>query len=160
MDDKIYTPIVIADTPFPQDQQTTQASTQTSTNDVQVPATIPDSSFPVQQVATELLSTSLNTRSRKIIQAFEFTPSGAIQVGVFTPGVSGDIRISPNGIVARDQAGNTTFALDGDTGDSVFAGEVRSGSTVTGDVTILDGGHIILYDTQGIPSIFIGQTPS
>jgi len=106
--------------------------------------TTPDNGFPQPQVAVELLSTALNTRSKKIIQEFQFTPSGALQIGTLTPGVSGDIRISPNGITARDQSGNTTFDLDGDTGDAVFAGNLQSGTVVTGQIVMGADGAIFI----------------
>lgn len=156
--EQIYTPTVIADTPFPQTDQLQTNPTQQISNQTYGQQTIQASSFPEPVIAQELLSTALNTRSKKIIQEFQFAQSGALQIGDYTQGVNGDIRISPTGITARDLAGNVTFDIDGDTGDALFAGEVRDGSTVTGSVTVLNGGHIILYDATGIPSIFIGQT--
>jgi hypothetical protein len=161
--DKVYSNETISDQPFPvnPDQVTvTDTSGQTpSGNTPSSAATIPQQTFPVQIVAQELLSTALNTRTKKVIQEFQFAPEGAIQVGEFEPGVSGDIRISPEGIVARNQEGDTTLAIDAETGDAIFAGEVRENSTITGKVTVIDGGYILLEDSSGIPNIFIGQTP-
>jgi hypothetical protein len=162
MDNKVYSPIVIADIPFPQaGTPTDQTTSQTSNNQIVTPATIQDQNFPQPMIAREVISTALNTRSKKIIAEFQFTPSGALQIGTLTPGVSGDIRISPSGIVARDQSGNTTFALDGDSGDAVFAGNLQSGTLVTGQMLMGPEGSIIignaatgqtLIDSQGIIS--------
>lgn len=143
---KEYTPTVIPDQPFPQEGQPLPVTTQTVSGDVYKPETIKEGEFPVKRVAVELLSTALNTRSQKIIKEFQFTESGAIQVGKYQTGVSGDIRISPDGMVARDQAGNTTFAIDGDTGDAVFKGELRSGSLITGQVIV--GNNSVIIDGE------------
>ncbi|MCR4306241.1 MAG: hypothetical protein NUV73_04120 [Candidatus Daviesbacteria bacterium] len=145
MDDninKIYTPDVIDDTPFPQEGESDIASSQ-NTGQTYEPETIKDQSFPIKRTAVELLSSALNTRSKKILQEFQFTPSGAIQVGNYQDGISGDIRISPDGIVARDSSGNTTFILDGATGDAVFAGSIQSGSVITGQVIVGNNNVII-----------------
>jgi len=83
------------------------------------------------QVITDLINTKLNTQTKQILSGFTFGVSGAIQIGTYVNGTSGDIRISPNGIVGRDSAGNNTFAIDGTTGNATFAGSI-TGSTITG----------------------------
>lgn len=164
--DKVYYPEVINETPFP--SQTPGASssvTQPSSNGVYQPQRIAEQTFPTKKIAVELISTALNTQSKKILQEFEFTPSGALQIGKQENGISGDVRISPNGIVARDTAGNTTFSLDGESGDATFAGRIQSGSLVTGQVAVGDGSiqidgdndRIILYADDGLPAIVIGE---
>ena len=161
--DKVYSNETISDTPFPNNTDATTVTDTTNSGTSNTPAgnsNIPSQSLPLQVQAQELLSTSLNTRTKKIIQEFQFTPSGAIQIGELEIGISGDIRISPNGIIARNMLGDTTVAIDGDTGDAIFAGKIQSGAQVTGNLTVTDGGYILLYDDQGIPSIFIGEIPS
>jgi len=78
---------------------------------------------------------NFNTSAKTILGAFTFGASGAIQIGSYVNGVSGDIRISPNGLLARNSAGITTIAVDGTTGAiTAFilnAGEIN-GVTVTG----------------------------
>lgn len=141
MEEKVYTPEVIEDAPFPgQDipAAITQAQPPAGTF---TPTTTKEKTFPKRLIATELIGQALNTRSKKILGEFTFTPSGAIQVGDYKNGVSGDLRITPNGLTARDLAGLTTFAIDGTTGDAVFkgtvqAGSVISGSVITGDITV------------------------
>jgi len=59
--------------------------------------------------------------------------------------VSGDLRISPNGITARDSAGLTTFSIDGTTGNAVFKGTVQAGSFITDNVQVTDEG-IYIYN--------------
>ena len=142
---KVYQPLEISDAPFPiEGGEPPAAATPAAGQDAYTPKTIQDKAFPVKRVAVELLSTALNTRSKKILQEFQFTESGALQVGKYEDGVSGDIRISPAGITARDSAGITTFALDGDSGDAVFKGQIRSGSLVTGEVIV--GNNSVIID--------------
>ena len=112
-----------------------------------------------------MIGSSLNTRSRKILAEFEFTQSGALQIGKYTEGVTGDIRISPNGIVGRDSSGLTTFAIDATTGDVVFKGSVQAGSVITGvlyvgnNSIVIDGDtrRMVFYDENDVPVILIGN---
>lgn len=150
MDEKVYTPSVIQDSPFPSQDAESLTVTQPSANQTYAPSTIPDQPLVVKRVAHELLSETLNTRTRKIVKQFEFTPSGALQIGDYTNGVNGDIRISPVGVVARNSLGDTTFALDGETGDALFAGELRSGTLITGEIILGDGS--IVLDDMGLKS--------
>lgn len=150
-DDKVYSPSEIADTPLP--QQTVDATipaSQPSQGDVVTPKTIPDQPLPIKIIAHEAIGESLNTKSRKILAEFSFTKMGAIQIGEQHDGISGDVKISPNGIVARNEAGVVTFALDGDTGNAVFAGEVQAGSFISGEVIVGDGNVIIDGETSSI----------
>lgn len=164
---KIYTPTEIQDTPFPQEGEAFFGSSQSSTGGNYSPETIQDNNFPDPRVAFELIGSALNTRSKKILAEFEFTPSGALQIGQYQSGVSGDIRISPNGIVARNDLGETTFSLDGTTGDAVFAGTIQTGTIISGLVIVgnnsivIDGRNpsaprFLLYN-NGIPQILIGK---
>lgn len=132
MSGQVFEPEVIADNPFPGEVVQPTGTEETSTGGIHTPTTTKPTMFPSKKIAVELIGEALNTRSRKILAEFEFTPSGALQIGKFENGVSGDLRISPNGITARDLAGLTTFALDGTTGDAVFKGTVRAGSFISG----------------------------
>lgn len=167
MDDlKVYTPNEIEDAPFPQQGQAVFAETQQTAGGSYSPKTTKDTSFPDPRIAYQTIGSALNTRSKKILAAFEFTPSGALQIGKYDPGVSGDVRISPNGIVARNDLGTETFALDGDTGDATFAGTIQTGTLISGRVIVgnntwvIDGDpdapRILLYN-NGIPEILIGE---
>jgi hypothetical protein len=164
MEDKVYTPTVLEDAPFPQETLASDVVSQ-ATGDIQTPATIKEQTFPTKRISVENIGSSLNTRSRKILQEFSFTQSGAIVVGTYEVGVSGDIKISPNGIVARDNTGLTTFAIDGTTGDATFKGTVQAGTLITGAVAVGDGDilidgetkRMIFYDDAGIPVIVIGN---
>ena len=147
VDEKIYMPEVIPDTPFPvQDNAGSPVVVQSvnPTNQVYEPATIADTPFRQLAVADEVVSTQLNTKTKKIIGSFEFTPTGAIQIGNYQNGDAGDIRISPIGIIARDVFGNTTFALDGDTGDALFKGTIRAGTLISD--SIIKGGSVNIND--------------
>lgn len=132
-EEKVYTPEVIQDSAFPQEQSVDSTITQVVNKDVLSSPTIKDRSFPKKIIAHETISSALNTKSKKILAEFEFTKQGAIQIGEYTNGVSGDIKISPNGIIARNKSGITTFAIDGDTGDAIFSGEIRAKDFVVSD---------------------------
>lgn len=149
-DDKTYTPETIADTPFPIQEETIASDeTDSSTKESSKPKTIKEVPLPMRKVAQELLSTALNTSTRKILAEFQFTPSGAIQIGNYQEGEHGDIRIAPSGILARNRQGDTTFALDSETGDAFFAGQLRSGTLITGDITLQDGASIQIGSDEG-----------
>lgn len=169
--DKVYSAETIPDNPFPAqpdqltvtDQQST-ASGVSGTSESKA-ATIPEQTFPAQMIANELMSSSLNTRTKKIIQEFAFAPSGAIQIGEFLAGISGDLRLSPDGIVGRNTLGDTTFAIDAQTGGAVFAGIIQGLSLIAGLVNLGDGSiqidginkRMLFFDDNGIPVIVIGN---
>jgi len=149
-DVKVFYPEEIEDTMFPQKPTVDQAVVSSPSGQTYSPTQTQEQSFPSKRVATELMTSSLNTRSKKILQSFGFTQSGALQIGEYTQGVSGDVKLSPNGIVARNDLGDTTFALDGTTGDAVFKGEIKSGSLVTGEVIVGNNRVIIDGENQTI----------
>ena len=165
-DDKVYTQEVIEDAPFPQEDGTVSyTDSQSTSGEIYSQKTIKPQTMPTKRVAVELIGSMLNTKSKKILGEFQFTKNGAIQVGEYTNGVSGDIRISPNGITARNLSGLTTFSLDGDNGDAVFSGTIQAGTLISGAVAVGDGDilidgetkRMIFYDDDGIPVIVIGN---
>jgi len=141
MDDKTYHQEIVQDNPFPGEPLLVPLTSQANPAGTFSPSVSKDKTFPIKRTAVELLSTALNTRSRKILEKFDLVQSGAIQIGNFKEGLTGDLRLTPNGITARDIAGLTTFAIDGTTGDAVFKGEVQAGSLVSGKV-LVGGGNI------------------
>lgn len=146
MAEKTYTETVIQDNPFPQSVGLLPItiSNQPSAGGSYSETKISNQEFPTKRIAQELISDVLNTKSRKILKEVQFTKSGALQIGEYQNGITGDIRISPSGLVARDSAGNNTVTIDGSTGDATFKGEVRSGSLVTGDLIV--GVNAVLID--------------
>lgn len=120
----ISTPIEIADNPFPGQAPTNQTTGQ---------GTIADQSFPVQKIASDLLSAALNTKAKKILQQFSFTKLGGLKIGDFKEGITGEIDISPEGIVARNIRGDPTLTLDGETGDATFRGTIEANDFVIAD---------------------------
>lgn len=144
---KVYTPEVIADAPFPitgEDAlvESNSSSTQSSKGVYGAKET-PEKGFPLKMVAKELFSTAINTISKKILKTFEFAKSGAIQIGEYIHGLSGEIKISPDGIVAKNKDGITTFAVDGTTGDAIFSGDVRAGTFTTDYFNVDKKGNVI-----------------
>lgn len=149
---KVYTPEILEDQPFPQQEETDLGVSQETSGGVYSPTTIKNKPFPKKRIAHETISSALNTISRKILGVFEFLEMGAIQIGKYVNGVSGDLRISPGGITARDKAGITTFSIDGETGDAVFKGTVQAGSILTGGVTVEDENGTTIIDGTGLVS--------
>lgn len=164
-DNKVYYPEVIQDTPFPNDEGMVDNPSADGGETI-APATIKDQSFPVKRIAQETVSQSLNTRSRRILAEFQFTEMGAIQIGKYQNGISGDLRISPNGLVARNKAGEITVAIDGDTGDATFKGTLQTGTLVSGEVivgnnnVIIDGFNKRIIINDGVTDrVLIGYGP-
>lgn len=165
---KIYTPEVIKDTDFPASESASLTTSGQVAGDTYQPDTITEQPFPISVVANELINNVINTRSQKILGKFRFTPSGAIQVGQYKSGVSGDIKISPDGIVALNKSGDNTFILDGESGDAAFSGTIFAGNLITGQVDVgtgaggayvrLDGANNRMVVHDGItPRIVIGN---
>ena len=163
-DEKVYTPQVIDDTVFPQEEVEGISVSQSKSGDNYSPQTTKEQSFPTKRIAVETIGSSLNTKSKKIMGEFEFTESGAIKVGKYVNGVSGEVNLSPNGITAKDSAGITTFALDGTTGNAVFKGTIQAETVIGGAVAVGDGDILIDGETKrmifyenDLPTIVIGN---
>ena len=120
--DKIYYPEVIDSYVLPETiAPTDNASGGTSTNkDTSLPSELKPESYPTRVIARETIAESINTKTKKILGNFTFGQVGAISIGLYENGISGDVRITPDGIVARNVNGATTFSLDGADGSAVF----------------------------------------
>ena len=147
MDDKVYTPEIVPENPFPGGVEPVISQTPIA-NGNYTPTVTQSTKVPKKKVAQELLSSALNTRSKKVLQEFELQQSGGFKIGDYREGISGDLRLTPSGIVARNIAGLTTVAIDGETGDAIYAGELRSGTLITGDI-LVDGGTIQVSGDNG-----------
>lgn len=155
-DDKVYEPEVIVENPFPGQDLPFIPVQSGSPVGTYAPATSKEKSFPRKRTAVELLSEALNTRSRKVLQSFDLAQSGGFQIGNFQEGISGDLRITPNGIVGRDQAGLVVFEIDTD-GNATFRGQIQSGSVVTGRVVVGNNRVIIEVDDNGEGTIIVND---
>src|SRR3990167_3748314 len=133
MADKNYEPEIAQENPFPGEPEPVASLGQPNPAGTFAPSVSKEKTFPRKRTAVELLSTALNTRSRKILEEFELQQSGGLKIGDFKSGISGDLRITPNGLTARNIAGLTTFAIDGDTGDATFRGTVEAGGFTISD---------------------------
>ena len=143
-DNKVYYPETIEETPFPQEEGLVSfSSEEVKSGDNYGNQQIQPQKLPTKKVSFELIASSLNTKSRKILGEFEFTQTGALQIGKYENGVSGDLKLSPSGIVARNTSGSTTFAIDGETGDATFAGTIQTGTLISGIVVVGDNSVII-----------------
>ena len=102
----------------------------------------------------DIINARLDTENADILAEFSFGASGALQIGSYTPGgATGDIRISPGGITARNSSGNITFTLNGTTGAATFAGELSAPTGNIGGWTInpssITGGEVTI-DSAGV----------
>ena len=150
---KVFYPETIADQPFPGEAGMVGIDTPTATGGQVITAEkIKDKPFPQKRIAKELISNSLNTISRKILAVYQFTKMGAIQIGEYILGKSGEIKISPDGIVAKNKNGYTTFALDGDTGDAVFKGEIRAS-----DFVVVDNNGLVSLSNFSSNNVYIAE---
>lgn len=95
------------------------------------PPQIPDQPMQIPNVSYELINATLNTQTQQILGTYTFGQMGAIRIGNYVSGTSGDINISPDGIVGRNSAGTITFSISGTTGSSTFLGEVLAGSVIS-----------------------------
>lgn len=166
-DDKVYRPETIAEAPFPgqSDGESYSMSQSTSSGELGTQK-INSQKMPEKRVAVELLSSALNTKSKKVLGVFELAQSGGFRIGNYLEGESGQIDITPNGIVARDIAGVLSFVLDALTGDATFKGTIQAGSLISQQVIVgnnsivLDGdpdNPVIIFYQDEIPSIVLGN---
>lgn len=139
-EEKTFTPTVIQDIPLPGTEPVANSVSAgySNTTKAGAPSNISNAPFKQKAVSQETIASSLNTKSKKIQGEYTFTQQGAIKVGEYQNGVSGEMKLSPAGITAKNKSGNTTFAIDGETGDAVFQGEVRAG-----DVSVVDENGLV-----------------
>ncbi len=135
MVNEILKPEEIQDTPLP-NQETTPPVNNSAPSGIQEPTKIKDVNIQTPVIANETISPSLDTLSKRILATFNFAKSGALQIGEYINGVSGDIKISPLGFLARNRRGETTVGIDGETGNAVFKGTVKAGSLISGSLIL------------------------
>jgi hypothetical protein len=137
-DTKVINPTVIPDQPLPGSEVINNTVSQTSSESVISGEKIPDNSLPKTVIARETISQSINTLTQKILGVYQFIEQGAIQIGKYIHGISGEVKISPDGITAKNKDGNTTVSISGDTGDATFSGEVKAG-----ELTVVDNEGLV-----------------
>lgn len=150
MAEKTYEPEVIETYALPEtvvEEET--SSTSSESKKVVSPTTKISTRFPLRNISRETIGEALNTKTKQILGAFTFGQVGSIAIGVYENGVSGDVRITPNGITARDINGVTTFSIDGTTGGAVFKGTIQAGAVVAGIVTVT-GAFVVTDGTYNI----------
>ena len=160
MDDKVLKPTIIEEVDFPEIGQSTTTTTGSgNTAEVLTPNAEVGKSFPPALIARTVIADSLDTQSRRILADYTFGEYGSILIGKFEPGVTGDVKISPSGIAARNKMGETTITLDATTGDATFKGTVAAGSFIAGNYfTVQQSGNYkgIFINDGTYDVIFIG----
>jgi len=164
-ENEVYYPETIEDQPLPGTGQEAVPVTQQGSNPmgqevIRPTAEIPKH-FPEKIIAHETISKALDTRTRKIKAEFTFGKSGALKIGEYEFGVSGEIAFTPNGMAARNVNGDYTVAIDVATGDAIFKGALQAGSLIAGDSKVViegspSGGRMVFFDSNLIPSILLG----
>ena len=94
---------------------------------------------------------AISTASGTILGEFSFSGSGALQIGTYVNGTSGDLKISPTGILGRDKTGTTTFSINGTTGVAVLNGLVVGTNVGLGTAEDSTGVTTIIGDTVTTP---------
>ena len=163
MNDDVYYPQQINDNPFSEDGEVTYANNNGSNpngKEVVTPLKDVDKKFPPKNISHETISESLNTRTKKIKAEYSFAKHGALSIGEYVDGVSGEVKISPNGITAKNINGEETFAIDGTSGDATFKGVLQAGSLIAGDGEIIigtyEGRGQILFMEEDKAAVLLG----
>lgn len=133
---KIFFPNTIADKPI----DGGSIGNNTDTKDTAFsPNSSPSNEINSPVLASDVVGMSMNTQARQILGGYTFGQVGSLAVGKYVAGVSGDIRISPSGIVGRNTSGTNTFTIDGTTGSATFLGTVTATAGSIGGFTIASG---------------------
>jgi hypothetical protein len=122
--------------------------------DTQKPQGEKELPLPERFIAHEVMSKTLDTQNKKIRGEYTFGKLGAIRIGEFKSGVSGELVITPDGITAKNVNGQTTVTIDGTTGNATFMGTIQAGTLIAGATQVggasvtLDGanGRIVIHD--------------
>ncbi len=153
MTDEILRPRVIESAPFPNELESSGIGSVTQTSGGNsIPNTTQSVRMPTRIIAHEVISSTLNTKSKKILGELEFEQKGAFQIGKYVPGVSGDIRMTSTGIVMRDKDGTITVAQYAEDGSAVFKGSIQAGSIITGLLAL--GNNSIVLDGEAVRMVF------
>ena len=137
-------PISLIGTDTPSTAVDTSSNQPTFSDGVFSPVVLPPKIIASPPVAREVLSVNLDTQRQQILGIFTFTLSGALQVGTYVNGVSGQLNISSTGITAKNLNGTTTFTLDGKTGNASFLGTIQAGTLIAGATQV--GSSSVLID--------------
>lgn len=159
MDNEVFYPPTIEDQAIGNIPSSGQDTNKTYDTSTYKPIENVEQSFPSTVIAHETISNALDTRSKKIKAEFTFGKYGAIKIGDYEFGVSGETIISPNGIVTKNINGEETIAIDGTSGDAVFKGTVAAGSFIAGtyfEVAEKDSRKGIFINDGTRDLIFIG----
>lgn len=113
------------------------------------PDTIPNVRVPQLNIAASVVSDSIDTQARAIKGTYTFDQMGAIQIGDYVSGVSGQILISPAGLVATNSSGVNTVTIDGTTGNATFIGTITASNFIGGTIAIGSGNTIFKVDSAG-----------
>lgn len=152
MADATYKPNTIQEVPFPEVSQSVGQTAASSSGEegskTFQPSETAPLSFPTQTIASTVIADSFNTQNRRILADYTLGEHGAIKIGKYENGVSGELAITPAGIAAKNQKGQDTFTLDATTGDATFRGTIAANSLIAGKTDIGQSGNIYIDGTN------------
>ena len=112
-----------------------QTSNPSTGNDEDLQKIYADRGLQDLSIAQDVQSQSFDSETKRIKGAYEFESLGSLKIGQFQQGVSGEINISSDGIIATNSDGDETINLDGTDGDATFFGTVNAQGFDIADTT-------------------------
>src|ERR1035437_10557940 len=153
MSETAFAPTTIVDQPVPLldgslSQPTGSASNPIADSGAGSPDTINNVRVPQLNIASDVVSTSLNTATKAILGTYTFEQLGAIQINSLV-NPAANIKISGDGIVGTDLNGVTSFAISSIDGSATFRGTVTATDFIGGTIAIGSGNTIFKVDSAG-----------
>lgn len=118
---KTQSPVEIVDRPLPGAEYPAEVGDVTSKKDIFEPGSIRDQDIPERVIARELISESFDSHARQFLDQFRFGAKGSLKIGNYVNGTYGQMLLSNDGLVMKNQAGVESLKLDPVTGTIAFA---------------------------------------
>lgn len=117
---KTKTPVEIVDRALPDAQTPASIGNVKHTKKLYSPAEIREESLPERVVAEELINKHINSNTRQFLGQWKFGAKGSFKLGNYVNGIHGQMLLSPDGLVMKNQAGVESLKLDPVTGTIAF----------------------------------------
>lgn len=117
---KTISPFTIVDRELPQGEDPAYVKEITSKKDIYTPAEINEEQLPKRETANNVVSVAFDTVIRKFLNQFTFGNHGSLKIGNYVNGTYGQMLLSNDGLVMKNQAGVESLKLDPVTGTIAF----------------------------------------
>lgn len=117
---KTKTPVEIVDRALPDAQTPANIGNVKHTKELYSPAEIREESLPERVIAEELINQYINSNTRQFLGQWKFGIKGSFKLGNYVNGTHGQMLLSPDGLVMKNQAGVESLKLDPVTGTIAF----------------------------------------